>query len=121
MDAGGTLCIVSKLLHPGEIAVSPATTAEPSAKSAVIHLRARPETRDLIDRAAAANHQTRTDFVLDAAKRAAESTLRDRTLFAMPPEAFDAFVAALDGPPADDPALRELLETPDPWDRGAAG
>ena len=96
--------------------MTPNTELPTAAKSAIIQLRARPETRDLLDRAAAAEGRTRTDFVLDAATRRAESVLLDRRHFTLPGTDYDAFVAALDAPPRENPRLRALLETPAPWD-----
>jgi uncharacterized protein (DUF1778 family) len=43
-----------------------------------LKLRIRPEERSLIDRAAKTLGKNRTDFVLDAARRAAEDALLDR-------------------------------------------
>ena len=44
-----------------------------------LNLRIKPEERGLIDRAATLTGKTRTDFVLEAARRAAEEALLDRT------------------------------------------
>ena len=53
----------------------------------------------LIDRAAALTGKTRTDFVLEAARRAAEEALLDRTIFTVSPQAYAQFLARLDEPP----------------------
>jgi uncharacterized protein (DUF1778 family) len=42
-----------------------------------ISMRVPPQTRDLIDRAAKATGRTRTDFMLEAARKAAEEALLD--------------------------------------------
>ncbi|MCW5761197.1 MAG: DUF1778 domain-containing protein, partial [Phenylobacterium sp.] len=47
-------------------------------KRETLNLRIKPEVRDLIDRAAELQGRSRTDFVLDAARRAAEEALRDQ-------------------------------------------
>ena len=44
-------------------------------KRPTLNLRIQPEVRSLIDRAAALAGRTRTDFVLDAARRAAQEIL----------------------------------------------
>jgi uncharacterized protein (DUF1778 family) len=52
-----------------------------TSKRQTLNIRIQPEVRGLIDLAAELAGKTRTDFVLDAAPRAAEETLHDRTLF----------------------------------------
>jgi uncharacterized protein (DUF1778 family) len=94
----------------------------PSTSSRVIrrdtlNLRIKPEERGLIDRAAALSGKTRTDFVLDAARRAAVETLTDRTLFNVDPKAFAKFAAALDAQPQPNERLRRTMQTPAPWER----
>jgi len=83
----------------------------------VIHLRVSQRQKVLIDRAAEALGQTRSDFMLDTACREAESVLFDRRCFALSGEAFKRFTAILDSPPKDNPRLRRLLESEAPWDR----
>jgi hypothetical protein len=46
-------------------------------------------------------------------KSAADEALADRRTFVLSGEKWDAFVAALDAPPADNPALKKLLARPD--------
>ena len=48
-----------------------------------LNLRIKPELRGLIDRAAELTGKNRTDFVLTAARHAAEDTIMDRTVFAV--------------------------------------
>jgi uncharacterized protein (DUF1778 family) len=81
-----------------------------------LNLRIKPEERGLIDRAAALTGKNRTDFVLEAARRAAEEALLDRTLFAVSPETYAAFLARLDAPPQPNERLRRTLQTTPPWD-----
>jgi uncharacterized protein (DUF1778 family) len=85
-------------------------------KRETLNLRIKPEARDLIDRAAELTGKSRTDFVLDAARRAAEEALLDRTLFAVRQEAYDEFVRLLDAPPAPDDRLRKTMTKKAPWD-----
>jgi uncharacterized protein (DUF1778 family) len=89
----------------------------PAPKRDTLNIRVKPEERDLIDRAAQARGKTRTDFILDAARRAAEEALLDRTAFAVTPEVYSAFVALLDAPAQPSEKLRQTLRTPAPWDR----
>jgi uncharacterized protein (DUF1778 family) len=88
----------------------------PTARRDTLNLRIKPEDRRLIDRAAQLTGKTKTDFVLEAARRAAEDALLDRTLFLAGPEAFEAFRARLDEQPHPNDRLRRSLQTPAPWE-----
>ena len=65
----------------------------PLPKRQTLNWRIKPDKRDLIDRAAKALGKTRTDFVLDAACRAAEDALLDRTDLTVSPKAYAEFLA----------------------------
>jgi uncharacterized protein (DUF1778 family) len=93
-----------------------ADLTSPSARNATVNLRLQASARDLIDRAAAALGKSRTEFMVEAARREAESVLVDRCFFALGGKDFAAFAKALDQPPADSPRLRKLLRTAAPWD-----
>lgn len=84
-------------------------------KRDTLNIRIKPEVRGLIDRAAEAVGKTRTDFVLDAARHAAEEALLDRTLITMSPSAYAEFVARLDAPPKPNARLRRTMKAPAPW------
>jgi uncharacterized protein (DUF1778 family) len=86
-------------------------------RSETINLRASQRQKLLIDRAAEALGRSRSDFMLDAACREAESTLLDRRYFSLSEDEFKKFAALLDSPPRDNPRLRRLLQTRPPWDR----
>ena len=88
-----------------------------TAKRDTLNLRIKPEVRGLIDRAAKARGKNRTDFILDAARAAAEETLLDQALMAVSPEAYADFVARLDRAPAPNSRLLKTQHTPAPWDR----
>ena len=81
-----------------------------------INLRASQRQRSLIDQAAEALGKNRSDFMLEASCREAESVLLDRRYFGLDAEAFKAFTAMLDQPPAANPKLRRLLAEKAPWD-----
>jgi uncharacterized protein (DUF1778 family) len=70
----------------------------------------------LIDRAAKAHGKTRTDFILEAARLAAEETLLVQRLIVASPEAYAAFLARLDQASDANERLRKTLRTPAPWD-----
>jgi uncharacterized protein (DUF1778 family) len=82
-----------------------------------LNLRIKPELRGLIDRAAELTGKNRTDFVLNAARHAAEDALLDRTVFAVSPKAYAKFLARLDMPPQPNPRLRRSLATTAPWEK----
>ena len=91
-------------------------TTMQAAKRATLNVRVKPEDRNLIDRAARLLGKSRTDFLLDSAKRAAQDALLDQTLFKVSPSAYAEFVARLDAPPAPNERLRRTLTTPAPWE-----
>ena len=93
----------------------PTSSAAPS-KRETLNIRIKPEERNLIDRAAKARGKNRTDFVLDAARAAAEETLLDQVLIAASPQAYAAFLARLDMPPQSNERLRKTMQTKAPWD-----
>jgi uncharacterized protein (DUF1778 family) len=81
-----------------------------------LNLRIKPEVRGLIDRAATITGRTRTDFVLEAARRAAEEALLDRTVLMVSQEAHAAFLARLDEPPQPNDRLRRTMRQVPPWE-----
>ncbi len=81
-----------------------------------LNLRIKPEERDLIDMAAKIKGKNRTDFILEAARNAAEETLLEQTIFWASPEAYTEFLAILDAPPQPNDRLRKTMQTPAPWD-----
>jgi len=80
-----------------------------------LNLRIKAEERGLIDRAAKAIGKNRTDFVLDAARHAAEEALLDRTVFTVSPKAYAEFVARLDAPPRPNERLKKTMKKQAPW------
>lgn len=85
-------------------------------RDATINLRLQTSARDLIDQAAAALGKSRTEFMVEAARREAESVLLERCFFALSERSFTDFAAVLDQPPAKNPRLRRLLRTAAPWE-----
>lgn len=86
-----------------------------SAKCDTLNLRIKPEERELIDRAAEVQGKTRTDFILEAARCAAEETLVDRVVLSVNAEAYAEFVVRLDAPPAPNARLRRTMRALMPW------
>jgi uncharacterized protein (DUF1778 family) len=86
------------------------------AKREALNIRIQPQVRQLIDRAARLAGKNRTDFVLDAARRAAEDTLLDRTVLPLSAKAYRQFLARLDASPRPNKRLLNSLHTPAPWE-----
>lgn len=82
-----------------------------------INLRVSRQHKRLIDRAADALGQTRSELMVETACREAESVLLDRRYIALSPEVFTRFVARLDTPPTSNLKLKRLLRTKSPWDQ----
>src|SRR5688500_4515375 len=72
-------------------------------------LRIETQTRQLTDDAAAILGKTRTEFMVESARNVAIDVLLHQRLFVLDPKRYDAFVHALDNPPAPGPKLRKLL------------
>lgn len=87
----------------------------PSAAKGSINLRIEEDTRRMIDDAAAALGKTRTEFMIDSARREAIDVLLDRRLFSLDADAFEAFAQALDDPPAPGPKLKAILNRAPAW------
>lgn len=79
-----------------------------------INLRVRDETRALIDRAAKAQGRSRSDFMIEAARRAAEDALLDQTMI-VDSDTYGHFLAMLDAPAKPNDRLRTLLNARPPW------
>ncbi|CAN7465928.1 DUF1778 domain-containing protein [Mesorhizobium sp. LjRoot246] len=88
------------------------TTAETHAKP--VNLRIREDVRTLIDRAAKIRGKTRSDFMIDAAYRAAEDTLLDQALIKADAESYRHYLDILDAPPNGEGFAR-LMNVPKPW------
>ncbi len=71
----------------------------------------------IIDRAARLRGRSRTDFVRDAAVRAAEDVLMESGLVRMSEDGFAAFLAVLSAPAAPVPSMVEILQRPAPWEK----
>jgi uncharacterized protein (DUF1778 family) len=79
-------------------------------------MRLPPEDVELIDRAAGVRGRSRTEFVREAAVRAAEEVLLDRALVRMSPGGFAAFAKAIAGKGKPVRRLVEVLERKAPWE-----
>ena len=93
---------------------TPAGTSPPSPATRAVNLRVREDIRDLIDHAARVHGKSRSDFMIDAARRAAEEALLDQTLVRVDAETYAQFIAVLDQPPTSAGYAR-LMAAKIPW------
>jgi uncharacterized protein (DUF1778 family) len=96
------------------------TTANPSVErdTKPVNLRVRLEPLSIIDRAAAMLGRTRTEFMIEAARRAAEDAILDQTVISVDRAKYDAFVAMLDRPAQPNDRLRALMQRTPLWEKG---
>jgi len=111
--------MVKARIAPSESArsatVAVAERASASDAKGSINLRIEAGTRQLIDDAAAVLGKTRTEFMIESARRQAVDVLLDQRLFALDPARYDAFMQTLDNPPAPGPKLKSLLRRTPAW------
>jgi len=79
-----------------------------------VNLRVRNDIRALIDRAAKAQGKTRSDFMIDAARRAAEESLLDQALVRVDQKTYEHFLEVLDHPPGGE-GFERLMAAAKPW------
>ena len=96
-------------MHPN---ASQATSSDPATRP--VNLRVRSDIRDLIDRAAQSLGKSRSEFMIDAARRAAEEALLDQTLVRVDRETWSHFLDVLDQPPAGE-GYERLMQARQPW------
>jgi uncharacterized protein (DUF1778 family) len=82
-----------------------------------INLRIEAKTRRLIDEAAAILGKTRTEFMIESARRQAIDVLLDQRLFVLDSRRFEEFIHSLDTPPVPGPKLRSLLRRASAWQK----
>ena len=70
----------------------------------------------IIDRAADLRGSSRTEFVREAAVRAAEAVIMENTLLRMSPQGFDRFITLIAAPAKAVPAMVKLLKRKSPWE-----
>lgn len=70
----------------------------------------------IIDRAASLKGRSRTDFVREAAVRAAEDVLMEHRIVRMNPEGFEAFLAVVSQPAAVVPEIAAIAARRAPWE-----
>ena len=91
----------------------------PASQSRPVNLRVRDDLRAIIDRAASLQGRTRSEFMLDAARRAAEDAILDQTLVRVDAAVFDDLAAVIDRP-AEGDGFDRLMSAATPWDDTSA-
>lgn len=84
--------------------------------SNTISMRVPPNKLDVIDCAAKLVGKTRTEFVVEAAFRAAEGVLLDKRVFYLDDASHKRFLEMLDEPVSDIDRLRVLMAGKAPWE-----
>lgn len=82
-------------------------------RSERIDLRADPEVKSLIERAAQLNHTSLSAYLMDSAIQKAKQDLKDSETLALQERDRDIFFSALVAPPAPNKALRDLMVSKD--------
>lgn len=91
-------------------------------RDVAVSMRFRDEDLGIIDRGAALNGLSRTEFMRRAALQEAQIAILNETIIRLAPEAFDRFIAAIDAPVAAMTAkLRERLSRKAPWGEASDG
>lgn len=89
-----------------------ASTQETTTRA--VNLRVRDDIRDLIDQAARSQGKSRSEFMIDAARRAAEDALLDQTLVRVDQKTYKHFLKVLDQPPGGE-GYDRLMKVKKPW------
>jgi uncharacterized protein (DUF1778 family) len=100
----------------GEFMATALKIKKPKTARSTLNIRILPQERNLIDQAARARCKNRTDFILDAARQAAEETLLDRAMISVSPQAYQDFLERLNAPPQPNERLLAAMRAPVPWD-----
>lgn len=85
------------------------TEETPRLKGQRLSLRVEDRDRELFDRAAHANRETLTQFLVAGGRERAERLLADRTRFQLPPDAWGELVAIMDREARPNPKLAKLF------------
>lgn len=83
-----------------------------TSKAERIALRVVNDDKNRLEQAAKLQHQSLTEFVLNASRAAADLVLGDQTRFVLPKKQMAALNAALDAPPRAVPQLKALFSRP---------
>ena len=82
-----------------------------------INVRVSKTWRDLIDNAASVLGKTRTDFIVESARKHAIDVLLDQRFFTLEGDQYEAFLQVLDTPPLPSERLKHLMASKAPWEQ----
>lgn len=82
-----------------------------------VRLRIRQDQRALIDKAASIQGLSRSGFIIEASRRAAENVILDQRVIIVSEESYDDILAVLDRPPEANEKIAKLFSTKAPWER----
>jgi uncharacterized protein (DUF1778 family) len=87
-----------------------------STARSTLNMRINPDDLRLFDWAAKAQGKTRTDFVLEAARRAARDSMLDSHFVQVSAQAYEEFLARLDAPVVPNERLSKTMQVKAPWE-----
>jgi uncharacterized protein (DUF1778 family) len=90
---------------------------EPQRRDVNINLRAPAPVRELIDRAARLVGKSRSEFMLESARRSAEDVLLDQRFFMLDEQRHAALLNILGAPAKPTAELKKLLARKSPWEQ----
>ncbi len=91
----------------------------PERRTEKLDLRISRAAKAKLQAAASAAHRSMSDFVMESALSKAEEMLAERRIFALAPEKWTAFQAALDMPVRAMPRMEALLREPGFFESGS--
>src|SRR3546814_14471035 len=94
----------------------PRPTASSETPLQAVNLRVRIDTQSLLDRAANMLGRSRSDFMLDASKKAAENAILDQRVMTVSPVTDGEFTAMLELPAEANQQLSMTMATTPPWE-----
>lgn len=95
----------------------PIANPSPERDTKPVNLRIRNDTRAIIDRGAALLGRTRSDFMIEAARKAAEEVILDQTVISVDQETYDRFLSMLDAPAQPNERLRKTMQATPLWEK----
>jgi len=108
---------VGRLTVTSGVAATERTTERSERRDAVINVRLPTRLRDLIDRAVEVVGKTRSEFILESARKHAIDVILDQRLFSLDPKQYNEFVRVLDQPAEPNARLKKLLASKSPWEK----
>jgi uncharacterized protein (DUF1778 family) len=87
-----------------------------AATRGIVNVRMAAEDRNIIDRAAKLAGKTRTEFMIEAARRAAQEALLESSLVVVDGKTFERFRKIFDAPAKPNERLQQLMNLKAPWE-----